>query len=102
MKAADTNTMPASAITTTPSLGSDQREKPSPEVKAKSSPPQVGGRPRRAPGRSLVLAQSWVPVSVARTPRADVRRSALRAAQAFSLLSSELAAQRGGAKSTTD
>ena len=50
---------------------------------------------RRAPVRSLVLAQSWVPVSVTRLPRADVRQSALRAAQAFTLLSSELAARRG-------
>jgi len=56
---------------------------------------------RRAPARSLVLAQSWVPVTVSRSPRADVRRSALRAAQAFTLLSSELATRRGGAKPTT-
>lgn len=56
---------------------------------------------RRAPARSLVLAQSWVPVSVSRLPRADVRQSALRAAQAFTLLSSELATRRGEAKPPT-
>ena len=56
---------------------------------------------RRAPVRSLVLAQSWVPVSVTRLPRADVRQSALRAAQAFTLLSSELAVRRGDAKPPT-
>jgi hypothetical protein len=56
---------------------------------------------RRAPARSLVLAQSWVPVSVSRLPRAHVRQSALRAAQAFTLLSSELATRRRGTKPPT-
>ena len=52
---------------------------------------------RRAPMRSLVLAQSWVPFSVARREPASVRQSALGAAQAFILLSSELATRRGAA-----
>jgi hypothetical protein len=56
---------------------------------------------RRAPVGSLVLAQSWVPVSVSRLPRADLRQSALRAAEAFSLLSSELTTRRGEAKPPT-
>ena len=49
---------------------------------------------RRASMRSLVLAQSWAPYSVAQRMPANVRQSALQAAQAFTLLSSELAPQR--------
>ncbi len=52
----------------------------------------------RAPVRSLVLAQSWVPFSTSQPKRAGVRQSALRAAEAFALLSSELATRRGEAK----
>jgi hypothetical protein len=40
-------------------------------------------------------------VSVSRLPRADLRQSALRAAEAFSLLSSELTTRRGEAKPPT-
>ena len=56
---------------------------------------------RRAPAGSLVLAQSWVPVSVARLPRAELRQSVLRAAGAFTRLSSELATRRGETKPPT-
>jgi hypothetical protein len=56
---------------------------------------------RRAPAGSLVLAQSWVPVSVSRPLHSDLRQSTLRAAQAFTLLSSELATRRGEAKPPT-
>jgi len=52
---------------------------------------------RRAPVRSLVLAQSWIPFSVSQLGQAGMRQSTLRAAEAFTLLSSELATRRGGA-----
>ena len=81
MNAAETTTLTATA----PNLGSSRRT----------------SALRRAPAGSLVLAQSWVPVSVTRLPRAAVRQSALRAAEAFSLLSSELATRRGEAKPPT-
>ncbi len=51
--------------------------------------------------RSLVLAQSWVPFSVSQREPVGVRQSALRAAQAFSLLSSELATRRVESKQLT-
>lgn len=51
--------------------------------------------------RSLVLAQSWVPFSVSQREPAGVRQSALCAAQAFSLLSSELATRRVESKQLT-
>ncbi|MFA6545314.1 MAG: hypothetical protein WCS99_12930 [Limisphaerales bacterium] len=47
--------------------------------------------------RSLVLAQSWIPFSVSQLGQAGMRQSTLRAAEAFTLLSSELATRRGGA-----
>lgn len=50
---------------------------------------------RRPAARSLVLAQSWVPFSVAPRNRVAMRASALKAAEAFTLLSSELATRRG-------
>ncbi len=56
---------------------------------------------RRAPARSLVLAQSWVPFSVSRREQAARRQSALSAAEALSLLSSELATRRGEVKPPT-
>ena len=73
----------------------------------KSDPPQGGRYPsrhgalRRAPSRSLVLAQSWIPFSVSQRGQAGVRQSTLRAAEAFTLLSSELATRRGEAKPPT-
>ncbi|PAW87242.1 MAG: hypothetical protein B9S33_06640 [Pedosphaera sp. Tous-C6FEB] len=51
---------------------------------------------RRAPARSLVLAQSWIPFSVGQRGHAGIRQSTLRAAQAFTLLSSQLATRRAG------
>lgn len=56
---------------------------------------------RRPPARSLVLAQSWVPFSVSRRDQAIRRQSVLNAAEALSLLSSELAARRGEGKPPT-
>jgi hypothetical protein len=56
---------------------------------------------RRAPSRSLVLAQSWIPFSVSQRGQAGVRQSTLRAAEAFTLLSSELTTRRGEAKPPT-
>lgn len=56
---------------------------------------------RRPPSRSLVLAQSWIPFSVAQRGQAGMRQSTLRAAQAFTLLSSQLATRRGGETSST-
>ncbi len=56
---------------------------------------------RRPPARSLVLAQSWVPFSVSPRNHAAVRRSTLKAAEALTRLSSELATRRGGEKPPT-
>ncbi|MBI5799567.1 MAG: hypothetical protein HZA92_02410 [Verrucomicrobia bacterium] len=53
---------------------------------------------RRASSRSLVLAQSWVPFSVSQRGQAGMRSSTLKAAQAFNLLSSELASRRSESK----
>lgn len=56
---------------------------------------------RRPPSRSLVLAQSWIPFSVAQRGQAGMKQSTLRAAEAFTLLSSQLATRRGGETSST-
>ncbi len=56
---------------------------------------------RRPPARSLVLAQSWVPFSVSRREQAVMRQSAVNAAEAFNLLSNELATRRGEIKPPT-
>lgn len=56
---------------------------------------------RRVPSRSLVLAQSWIPFSVSQRGQAGARQSTLRAAEAFTLLSSELATRRGEVKPPT-
>lgn len=71
--------------------------------------PRVGGtaglhpqaRLHRAPGCTLVLAQSWVPFSVSQGSQSGMRQSTLRAARAFTLLSSELALRHGGEKTST-
>ena len=55
---------------------------------------------RRPPARSLVLAQSWIPFSVSQRGHAGIRQSTLRAAQAFTLLSSQLATRRAGGNVT--
>ena len=55
-------------------------------------------RLRRPPSRSLVLSQSWVPYSVSPRERLAMRQSTLKVAEAFSLLSSELATRRGETK----
>ena len=56
---------------------------------------------RRPPSRSLVLAQSWIPFSVTQRGQPGMRQSTLRAAEAFTLLSSQLATRRGGETSST-
>ncbi|NBV25120.1 MAG: hypothetical protein EBS05_24770 [Proteobacteria bacterium] len=63
--------------------------------------PRAQSRLHRAPGCTLVLAQSWVPFSVSQGNRSGMRQSTLRAARAFTLLSSELAIRHGGEKPST-
>ncbi|PAW83230.1 MAG: hypothetical protein B9S33_14065 [Pedosphaera sp. Tous-C6FEB] len=52
------------------------------------------GQARRSPTRSLVLPQSWVAFSGLRRGQPSLRQSTLQAAEAFSLLASELATRR--------
>lgn len=72
-----------------------------------TEPRPVPGRNRTRPGcgadasRPLVLAQSWVPASASCLPRAELRRSALRAARAFTLLSRELSLRPRDVNPTT-
>lgn len=69
--------------------------RPAPSAGARCAPES---KLRRAPFRSLVLSQSWVPFSVSPRERSAMRPSTLTAAEAFTLLSSELDSRRGGAK----
>ena len=70
---------------------------------AAASGRSVAARSLPCPGsaRALVLSQSWVPFPSAPQDRSSARQSALLAAEAFSLLSSQLATRRGSAKPPT-